>query len=401
MKILVVAGYCLRVNSSANLCHLSYIRGLLENGYSVDLLTVSEDGQKIDRGIHIPKVNQCSTYKCSLYERLSNRRGGGAGAAGGAAAASQEVPARVGWKSSLKRKLRAAYGPHGMSIMWYHHAKAFKSKECYDLVISLSDPTVSHKLVSWLLKKGRLKAKRWIQIWEDPWSGDICYNEKMAHVKEEEETLLDEAEQVLYVSPLTLLNQKKLFPRSAHKMGWMPLPSYYGSELKEEDFSRLTFGYFGDYASHVRNLKPFYDAAVELGLQVRICGNSDLSLISTDTVRVFPRLPLGELKTHEDAANVLVFLCNLRGGQIPGKIYQYSATNKAVLFILDGTEDEVRTLKAYFGKFDRYIFCENTPESIKEAVAALQSGTLGEHLRRPIEYFAPRDIVRRIVEGSP
>lgn len=41
MKILVVAGYCLQVNSSANLCHISYIKGLLDGGYTVDLLTVS------------------------------------------------------------------------------------------------------------------------------------------------------------------------------------------------------------------------------------------------------------------------------------------------------------------------------------------------------------------------
>ena len=51
MKILVAAGYCLRVNSSANLCHLSYLNGLIDCGHTVDLLTVSEKNQPIDPGI--------------------------------------------------------------------------------------------------------------------------------------------------------------------------------------------------------------------------------------------------------------------------------------------------------------------------------------------------------------
>ena len=45
MKILVVAGYCLQVNSSANLCHISYIKGLVDCGHTVDLLTVSNKNQ--------------------------------------------------------------------------------------------------------------------------------------------------------------------------------------------------------------------------------------------------------------------------------------------------------------------------------------------------------------------
>ena len=48
MKILVVAGYCLQVNSSANLCHISYIKGLVDCGHTVDLLTVSNKNQNID-----------------------------------------------------------------------------------------------------------------------------------------------------------------------------------------------------------------------------------------------------------------------------------------------------------------------------------------------------------------
>ena len=74
MKILVVAGYCLQVNSSANLCHISYIKGLLDGGHTVDLLTVSNKNQNIDTGIKIPKVRKLYTYEASLYEQLGARK---------------------------------------------------------------------------------------------------------------------------------------------------------------------------------------------------------------------------------------------------------------------------------------------------------------------------------------
>ena len=43
MKIFVINGGCLQVNSSANLCHLAYIHGLIEAGHEVTLL--SADGK--------------------------------------------------------------------------------------------------------------------------------------------------------------------------------------------------------------------------------------------------------------------------------------------------------------------------------------------------------------------
>lgn len=402
MNILVVAGYCLRVNSSANLCHLSYINGLLDCGHQVDLLTVSERNQNVDTSIALPRVRNVYTYGASLYEQLGGRK---RRATAGAAAAhpTQQEPsgsASPSLMSRIKTKIRSLYGPHSMDIAWYYKAKQFRSRERYDLVISLSDPPASHKLTGWLLRKGRLKAHRWVQIWEDPWYADIYGLAHTPEVKREEASLLEQAQKVLYVSPLTLLYQKQVFPEYAHKMDWMPLPSYYQAELKELSFEQLSFGYFGDYTSHVRNLRPFYEAAVELGLDTAICGNSDTPFPSTDTIRVYPRMSLGELKVHEDRANTLIFLCNLRGGQIPGKIYQYAATNKVILFIMDGTPEEKSALRDYFEVFDRFVFCENDKASIADAIRKLQDQPIRASLHTPLARFEPKQIITEIVEGA-
>ena len=149
-----------------------------------------------------------------------------------------------------------------------------------------------------------------------------------------------------------------------------------------------------------RDLESFYKAADKAGVEVNICGNPSNLFRSTDKIHIHPRLPLAELKPIEDGTNVLVFLCNRKGGQIPGKIYQYSATDKTILFILDGTEDEQAVLKDYFGKFNRYVFCRNTVEDITCAIRQIESDNIGSVRNVPLDDFEPAKIVTSILEAG-
>ncbi len=400
MRILVIAGYCLQVNSSANLCHISYIKGLVDAGYTVDLLTVSNKNQKIDTGINIPKVHKVYTYNASLYEQLGSKKKMQYVRKEDNIIANYVEKNKKSFKVQIKEKIRKLYGTYGTDIIWYWHAKCWKAKENYDYVISLAYPPVSHKLAETLLKSKKLLAQRWIQIWEDPWYEDIfglCHNDK---VKKEEGRLLEMSDIVYYVSPLTLLYQRKEFPEFANKMKWHPLPSYYKRELTSVNFDTLVFGYFGDYSPNIRNLKSFYNVALKMGLKVNICGNSSLRLQSKKFVNVYPRMGLKELEAYEKQTNVLVFICNLMGGQIPGKIYQYAATNKLVLFILDGTKEEKEVLYKYFSAFNRFIFCENNEASIEEAILGLRNKKFGESYRTPLLNFTPVNIIQKILEGK-
>ena len=88
------------------------------------------------------------------------------------------------------------------------------------------------------------------------------------------------------------------------------------------------------------------------------------------------RVTLDELSTIQANTDVLVHLCNLKGGQIPGKIYHYSVTQKPILFILDVTPTEVSILRKHFSKYNRYFFCNNDIVSIttymKEILETIQ-----------------------------
>ncbi len=404
MRVLVIIGECVQVNSSANLCHLAYLRGLVDASSEVTLLSVDPRGYKIDEGMEIPAGIRSHTFSSiTLYERLAmlkeKSKGGRPGGGGSVGGSSGAAARRRGTAAKIKRWVLSRYGPHGIYSKFVSKAARFRSDEPYDVVLSLSTPPASHLLAHKLLSSGRVKSGHWIQIWEDPWFGDVFSRTGKDEIFREEKRLLAFADRVCYVSPLTLEYQKKQFPESAHKMYWVPLPSYYKpGESTDREINEELFGYFGDYKRRARNLEPFYLAARELGIDVNICGDSDLKLESTEHIRVYPRLPLSELTPIEERTGVLVFLCNSTGGQIPGKIYQYAASAKTILFILDGNEHEKQVLKDFFGPFNRFVFCDNDVESIKGAMQAICAGALREVRNRPLTQFEPKEIIGCILD---
>lgn len=396
MKALVVVASCLKKNSSANLCHIAYIQGLIDNGYDVDVLSVSEQDFDIDTAIELPDCRNF-TYRTSLYTKLSRKKAT-------TGAMTKEQVATIS-KSSLKSKaircikdiLLKSYGVYGQEIAWVRKASSFTSKDEYEYIISLSTPHASHLLAYKLLSKGNVRCKKWIQIWEDPWTKDL-YTLKNAKRKEcAERFLVSKAETIIYVSPLTLKYQRELFPEFSNKMKWKPLPYYYKNTQRIDNADKYVFGYFGDYYSYSRDLKPFYDAAKEVGVTTKIFGNTDISLKSTENIVIKPRISLEKLHEAENHTGVLVFLSNLSGGQIPGKIYQYSSTEKYILFILDGTEEEKQILKDYFSKFNRFIFCDNTPVDISKKIRLLLAGEDFNCVNKPVEEFSPQNIVKEIL----
>lgn len=402
MNVLVINGDCIQTNTSANLCHLAYIRGLLEAGHAVTLLSADGRDYQTDPAMVIPEqVTQYTVYGVSLYEKLSLRkRAASAPAVPGTAAApvARSLPREVIGK--MKSAALSLYGVHGIYATFVRKARNFRLDEEFDAVLSISTPVTSHLLTYKLLHAGQIRAKHWIQIWEDPWYSDAYGFNKRNRIFREEKRLLGFAERVCYVSPLTLENQKQLFPESAHKMFWQPLPFYYRSEAGLELVSDHRYGYFGDYVPAARDLSPFYEAAKETGIEVNICGNPCNLFQPTGRIHIHPRLPLDALKPIEISTNVLIFLCNRKGGQIPGKIYQYSATNKTILFIVDGTEEEQQVLREFFGKFNRFVFCRNTKEDIARAIRDIEAGNLGDVKNIPLEDFDPVRTITNILRAG-
>ena len=404
MKVLYVVGSCLTRNTSANMSHNGYVQGLLQNDCQVDILMAEDSWGAQDNAL--PVWEQASYYRypsVAWQDRLRQKaRGTGhiptsAGTAGAGKKAS--LPSRV--KAGVRRFAKNMFywffpaDPlYPLEKTWLKKAAAFQSDTVYDLVVSNSSPAASHKLVGLLLKNKRIQCRRWVQIWEDPWYFDL-YGGHTEAIREEEHSLLREASEIYYVSPLTLKYQQAHYSDCAHKMKHIPLPYLdFAKEMPAGDMGQ-SFGYFGDYYSQTRNLVPFYEALVRSGCAGYIYGDSDESLCATDRVEVSGRVTLDILDRIQAKTRVLVHLCNLRGGQIPGKIYHYCATAKPILFILDGTTEEQAILKSYFSPFNRFYFCENQVESIFDAINRI---CRDNRRWEPLDAFSPKEVVRQLLK---
>ena len=363
MEVLVVIGQCLKVNSSANIAHCAYIQGLIDNGANVDLLTGSDEGQIVDSNIIIPKVDNIYEYSTlSLYERISGLKNKvNNSKVNRTSSQSSKMQHKYGIKQFLKQKIRDLYGIHGQVIVWYRRARKFNVKKKYDLIISLSYPMTSHLLVKVLRKRKQIIGKKWIQIWEDPWSLDLVNTNKNKRTKDEELKLLKAADEIVYVSPITLV---------------------------------------GDYMPTVRNLKPFYSVMASKTNCTYICGSPNDLFKSTHNIHIYPRLSLDRLREYEEKTSIIIVLCNLHGGQIPGKIYQYSTSSKIILLILDGSEEEKEKIKNYFEKYERFIFCENTVEDISKTIDyIIEDYSKLIKNAKSIYDFTPKNIVKQILEN--
>lgn len=411
MRVLYVVGSCLTKNTSANMSHNAYVQGLLENGCQVDILMAKNSwGQQDSK---LPTWEKAKYYcypstapqdKVRLWVRkllpsptLEKFKSDGR---------QNSLPESISETHSLKAKLRSGLKGlyyhcfpkdplYPLDRVWLKKASRFHSTFEYDLVVSNSSPAASHKLVLLLLQAKKISFKRWVQIWEDPWYADL-YGLKNQMIFQEEHHLLTVATEVYYVSPLTLDYQKELFPDCAHKMKHIPLPYLdYANDNSEK--CNQSFGYFGDYYSHTRDLVPFYEALRETGCVGKIYGDSDLHLESTERITVSGRVTLDVLARVQAETGILVHLCNLRGGQIPGKIYHYSATKKPILFILDGTDQEQSLIHSYFAQFDRYYFCKNTTDAILMTMKKICEDSVKAVEYAPVEAFSPKVVVYQLL----
>ena len=409
MNVLYVVGTCLTKNTSANMSHNSYVQGLLENGCELDILMAEDSWGQEDAALPTWEEARYFRYgSVSFGDRLRKKVRKAVPAAPvfqSAASGDAAVPGTgtSGLKAAIRSCIKKAFyicfpqdPVYPLEATWLKKARSFRDDKTYDLVVSNSSPAASHKLVLQLIADKKLSCKRWVQIWEDPWYYDL-YGGHSEKEKQEEHALLKAATEVYYVSPLTLSYQKRFFPDCAHKMKHIPLPYLEVAEDDPAAWVSGSFGYFGDYYSQTRNLLPFYEALKASGFSGSIYGDSDLNLASTDSITVSGRVTLDVLADVQAKTEVLVHLCNLRGGQIPGKIYHYSATKKPILFILDGTGEEQDIIRSYFEQFDRYYFCKNTAESILETLQVIRSDIAAGKSWASVAAFSPKEIVSQLL----
>lgn len=312
-----------------------------------------------------------------------------------------------GWtqsnSSSLKKKLKlfikSIFTKFSVFDSTYYILKKIDSirlnNESYNLILSSSDPKTSHILAKKVIQQG-VTFKKWIQYWGDPLAEDITnktiYSKRT--LKKVEAKLFDKADHIIYVSPITLQQQKKNFPQFSNKMKFFPIPYANKTYSEKMHTNSLTMGYFGDYYDKFRNIMPLYNAIKsEKDYHLRIIGNSNIILQPNDHIELSNRLPKNKVDELESTTDVLVCLLNNKGTQIPGKIFHYAATDKPIIVLYE--EETDRRIIDYLASINRFILCKNTETEVKQV---LNETNVFHSSYKPVEQFDSKHVANQLLK---
>ncbi len=390
MKVLYITLRPINMNTSSMIRNNSLIHGLLLNNCEVVMATVPDmtsnqyydTSLNWDNGIEVVELGSNN-----LYNRLVSNNTNG----------------KKKIKKQILKFLRIAFHKLSLFDNTIKIAKRISISNVpqtyYDLVISSSDPKSSHIATHRLIKQG-LKYGKWIQYWGDPLTIDITNKTFYPDwfIRTIEENILRVADRVVYVSPFTLEEQKKIFPKLTNKFAYIPTPyPEFGDEFNNSNHRKskyIRIGYFGSYNSKYRDILPLYEVARdnqnEIGLI--IAGDSDLVLDSLNNVQIKSRISQKEVKQLESACDILVCIFNRTGTQIPGKLFHYAGTKKPVLLIVDS--QSINKVEEEFEKYKRYFICKNSKECIERAIFEISKAKLDYN---PLVDFSPKVIASQFL----
>lgn len=370
MKILFVTLAPFSGSGSGMIRNKALIQGICSLGHDVDVLTVGSNKHQVsDNSVISERVKVYYAGENKMYNQLSHQ-------------SSKKV---TGFSLFIENTIR--YIVHKLYPWDYTMGIANNIElNClpsfdYDIVISSSNPYSAHRAVKNLIKQG-LHTKRWVQYWGDPLSNDASRTNLVPEfvLKRLEYRLLKGADEIVFVSPLTLSYEIKTHRRLKQKMKWLPIP--YLKETKPVSGTHIS--YFGDYYTKNRNIIPLYDALKKYGKPAIIAGDGDCILSPTDKLELYSRC---DVKPLVDKTRINVVLLNAHGTQIPGKLYHCAGSFVPVLVVCDG--NIVDDVKHYFSKYDKFFFCENNVDSIVSSLHAIDENY---HLTEPISDFSPEKI---------
>lgn len=346
MNILIVSIFPLERNTSVAMSSFGIIDGLLELGHIVTVV--------------MPYWPTCETSYDQSRIRIIRFKG------------EPLKPTR----NKIKIKIRSHYGLLDVTRGYLKEVRKIEvPREYFDVVLSFSDPKTSHVFAKRLLRK--VNYGRWIQHWGDPLYGDITRNFWMPKwiIKAYEGRLIDKADKAVYVTPFTLEFQQKEYPKLSDKMSFVPLPAEMlpvTAEVRND--GKLKISYLGDYNGVFRNIWPLYEACVQSDFAFLTIAGHGNGLKKLPNVEILPRVPQSKANEIENDTDVIACVCNRMGTQIPGKIMYKTSTNKHILVAVDGEKKE--GIKSYLEQYHRFIICDNTKDSICEAIKNIQSSKM-------------------------
>lgn len=391
MRILFVTFSDIGVCSSSNIRNVSLIKGFLELGHSVDIISFKTNNKaQVQDETFSTITDKCKVFE--LYGNLVSDKVSG----GLLAKNTKSIKVKV---YNFLRKIYYALEPVD-SLRKTALTLDVEGLELgkYDLMISSSNPYSVHILAERIKKQYFPDGIKWVQYWGDALYFDTLIRHPIfpLRLKKAEYKLISNSDAIFYTNAVILEKQKKLFKDLASKMAFIETP-YAFAKASEKTAFTYQVGYFGSFSTVVRDIIPLYTVLSKENFRSVIIGNGDVEITPTDNLKVMPRATVSVVREYEEDTRILACICNKlpsnkkETGLIPGKAYHYGATDKTVLMI--GASPEV---EAFLKKYNRFVFVPNDPQQIKDTI----SDILGKPVvkEQPLTEVEPICAAKRLIE---
>ena len=392
MRVLFITFSDISVCSSSNIRNISLIKGLLDNGHQVDIISY-----KTSNTVQVQdETFKAVTDRCRVVE-LTGALATEKISAGLLASGNTSVKAKI---YNRLRKIYYSLEPVD-SLRKIASSIDIDNLELtdYDLMISSSNPYSVHILAERIKKRYFASGIKWVQYWGDALYYDTLNRNPIlpSRLKKAEYNLIKNCDLVVYTNEVVLNKQKMLYKDMAHKLTFIETPYAFAEKSEKTEFT-YQVGYFGSFSTVVRDIAPLYSVLSNADYRSVVIGNGDVKITPTENLKSMPRATVSVVAEHEQNTRILVCICNkltTKGeetGAIPGKAYHYAATDKPVLMI--GASPDV---EAFLKKYDRFVFVPNDAKQIKETIDTLLQKPFSREV--PIAEVEPVNAAQKVMDA--
>lgn len=387
MKILYITTSYEQCNSSAAIRNNGLIKGFIELGHEVDVLTVA--WPTILKSRFLMSSNKANVIRTPLAEL-------------DVVTYTQKVSRSYGWMTKLRHFIRDLIYFPDICSRWPNYVKDFDASE-YSVVISSSDSKSSHYTA--LKIKQKYPNKPWIQIWGDPWASDVNLGKiQRGRARHAEYMLLKKADKVIYVSDPTKNTISNTYPEIKDKLYYVPR-SYYteipsNASLKNKQVYRILYPGVLSIGRNIENLLKAinhyniqHEGRIELHLYGRYPVEKIQLLRKYEFVSLHDSVDFGRVIELLGEYEIALLISNgLNSTQIPGKLFDYMGSQLPVLCLVPSYNIPViATLKM----FSRCFIAKDSEEEILKKIEEI----IAEYKQYDYEYeFSPKNIAKKIVD---
>lgn len=386
MRILYITSSFDKIGS-ASVRNIGLVNGLLNNGCEVDVLTQYWPDSMVDVSLKKYQDNRTCIYRDSIP--IINRY-----------FSSTQMSSTVKKKNKIARFIvelaKQIYFFPDIDKEWIRIYKKNLDYKNYDLIISSSDTKTAHFIANSIKKEYRTP---WFSYWGDPWKDDMgTKGIKKILASIYEKKFIRNSDAIFYTSIPTITAIKNTF---GNLENIYYLPRGYLEQIVEKPAESNTIRllypgsiYYGRNISNLIEQIKYHNEKKRIKIQLDIYGYCDdrlKEIYQSKYVIFHNQVDFSMINNVIAKSDGLIILMNdANSHQIPGKLYDFFGTNKMIVAIMPGKNQEVEKFLKNTG---RCLVYESRDINLEEIIENVHS-----ECWRPLEDYDPNVIAKSLLE---